>query len=80
MACLKVLIKRHQDAALVIPLATMPGPVQGIMSDGRRVRVFLWGQVLLFYQLRGGKVTVAGTWSLECRSNTYLYRVVRRVH
>jgi hypothetical protein len=35
MACPTFLIGHHQDAALAIPLATMPGPVQDLTSDGR---------------------------------------------
>jgi hypothetical protein len=56
MACPTFLIKRHQDAALVIPLATMPGRVQGLMSDGRRVRVFFvgTGAILLPVEEREG--------------------------
>jgi hypothetical protein len=53
MACPTFLIGHHQDAALAIPMATMPVPVQGLMSDGRWVRVvFLWGQTLFCYQVR----------------------------
>jgi hypothetical protein len=53
VACPTFLIGHHQDAALAITLATMPVPVQGLMSDGRWVRVvFLWGQTLFFYQVR----------------------------
>jgi hypothetical protein len=53
MACPTFLIKRHQDA---IPLAIMPGPVQGLMSDGRRVRVFFvgTGAILLPVEEREG--------------------------
>jgi hypothetical protein len=54
MACPTFLIGHHQDAALAIPLATMPGPVQDLTSDGRAL-FFLWGEALFFYQVRERK-------------------------